>query len=510
VFRVGTRPGDGARVKLVNNLLAAVNLAGAAEALALAERVGLDPARVQAVIERSSGQSWIGSDRMPRALRRDLAPRAHTTLLRKDAALAVGMARAAGFEPLIGERAAAAFAAACAAGWGARDDASLLEHARGRAARQPAAAAVMAPREIAREAELSVAVDSPRRAPPLEAATVLDLAGAARYAECALRSLATRYPYALQHLMRDADDRPRPEEVHPIFWGSYDWHSSVHMQASLARLLRLHPRLAQRDAVLAHFASRLTAAHAARELAQLQRQPTFERPYGWGWLLRLQDELCALSAVDPFAPQAWSDALEPLVVLVRERWIAHLGLAPSPQRAGTHANSAFALTLALGHARARGDAAWVAALHDAAVRWYGADLRYPAHYEPDANDFLSGGLCAAVLMQALLPAEDWRRWWQGYRPEEAALARWLVPAPVGSRTDPQLVHADGLNLSRAWCLGRIARALPEERERLEAARAAHLAAALPHVVEGDYVATHWLLSFALLALTDGGAAGTAN
>jgi len=127
LFRIGERPGDGARTKLVNNLLAAINLAGAAEAIALAERLGLDPARTLAVIEQSSGQSWIGSDRMRRALAGDLTPRAHTTLLAKDSRLALEMAAEAGFEAPLGRAAAERFRAACAAGFGALDDASLLQ-----------------------------------------------------------------------------------------------------------------------------------------------------------------------------------------------------------------------------------------------------------------------------------------------------------------------------------------------------------------------------------------------
>ena len=130
IFRVGERPGDGARTKLVNNLLAAINLAGAAEAIALAERLGLDPARTLAVIEQSSGQSWIGADRMRRALAGDWAPRAHTTLLRKDSGLALEMAAAAGFDAPLGALAAERFRAACDAGFADLDDASLLRLAR--------------------------------------------------------------------------------------------------------------------------------------------------------------------------------------------------------------------------------------------------------------------------------------------------------------------------------------------------------------------------------------------
>ena len=489
VFRIGERPGDGARTKLVNNLLAAINLAGAAEALALAERVGLDPSRTLDVVERSSGQSWIGSDRLRRAIEGDFAPRAHTTLLRKDAGLALSMARQADAEVGLGARAAALFDAACAAGLGDLDDASLLPFLRdGGGAGATATLPGSAPRPAADEA-----------AGP--AGPTLDAPTAAAYAACALRSLDTPYPFALQRLMRDADDRPRPDEAHPVFCGSYDWHSSVHMQASLLRLVRLVPGLARRDEILAFCARRYTRAGFARELQHLEAHPTFERPYGWAWLLRLHDELRALTATHE-AARAWLDLLTPLVALLRTRWIDHLRVAPGPQRAGVHSNSAFAMTLAIAHARAGADDRFEAALGEAARRWFAADLRYPARYEPSANDFLSGGLCAAVLMQSVLDGPGFGHWWTDYRPVAADLGRWLAPAPVGSRSDAQLVHADGLNLSRAWCLGRLARALPAERGRLGAARAAHLAAALPHVVGGDFVASHWLVSFALLALTD--------
>jgi putative dehydrogenase len=125
LFRIGTRPGDGARTKLVNNLLAAINLAGAAEALALAQRLGLDPAATLAVIEASSGQSWIGSDRLRRALAADPAVHAHVSLLAKDSRLALGMAGDAGLRPRMGATAAALFAEACAGGLADQDDASM-------------------------------------------------------------------------------------------------------------------------------------------------------------------------------------------------------------------------------------------------------------------------------------------------------------------------------------------------------------------------------------------------
>lgn len=125
LFRVGTKPGDGARTKLVNNLLAAVNLVGAAEALDLARRLGLDEQRTVDVIEQSSGQSWIGIDRLRRYVAADTAVHAHGGLLAKDSALALETARRAGCTPLLGTHAAAVFAAACAAGLDRQDDALL-------------------------------------------------------------------------------------------------------------------------------------------------------------------------------------------------------------------------------------------------------------------------------------------------------------------------------------------------------------------------------------------------
>lgn len=331
----------------------------------------------------------------------------------------------------------------------------------------------------------------------------LDAALAETYATVALASVRREYPYAMQRLMRSADDRPLPAEAHPMFHGSYDWHSSVHMHASLLRLVQLAPELPSRAAIEAHVDARFVGEHAAHELAHLALNPTFERPYGWAWLMRLDDTL----AESPIAAAPrWRAVLAPLVATVRARWLAHLAgpnAAPNAHRAGTHTNSAFAMRFALAHARRNGDAAFADALVDAARRWFVADRRYPARYEPSGNDFLSPGLCAATLLADTLSPTAFRLWWRGYEPPEDELAHWLKPVAVGPRDDAQLVHADGLNLSRAWCLGLLAAHVPARRDAFRAAREAHLAAALPHVTGGDFVATHWLVSFALLALVEG-------
>jgi hypothetical protein len=273
------------------------------------------------------------------------------------------------------------------------------------------------------------------------------------------------------------------------------------MHWSLARLLRLCPDLPQRPRLVARFAARFDAAGVAREVAHLQANPGFERPYGWAWLMQLQGELAAASAVEP-AAAGWAAALGPALELLRGRWTGYQALAAHPQRAGIHTNSAFAMTLAHAQALARGDTAFVEALRHAASRWFGADADYPARYEPSANDFLSGGLCEAVLMAQVLGHAAFARWWARFAPAPAEIqTHWLKPVLPSSRTDAQLVHADGLNLSRGWCFGALAERLPEEQPRFAAARDAHLRAALPHVTGGAFVATHWLVSFALLAQT---------
>jgi hypothetical protein len=177
-----------------------------------------------------------------------------------------------------------------------------------------------------------------------------------------------------------------------------------------------------------------------------------------------------------------------------------------PVRAGTHTNSAFALLLALDYAAAHQDPALRQAIEAKAQAWFGKDARYPAQYEPSGNDFLSAGLCEAALMtQVYLRVADscsLADWWQQFRPSDNALATWLTPARVADRVDPQIVHLDGLNLSRAWCWTLIRDQTDLPREVLDGAIAAHLDASLPHVTQGDFAATHWLTSFALLALTE--------
>lgn len=315
----------------------------------------------------------------------------------------------------------------------------------------------------------------------------------AALARCALEVLRTEWPHKLDHLILAQDDLPPPREIHPVFFGCYDWHSSVHMHWSL---LRLRSRVGEglRREIDTHFESRFTAGNVAREGAYAAHpaRSAFERPYGWAWLLKLQSELESQAL-------PWAATLAAFASDVSARLAEFLPRGPYPVRAGMHANSAFAMILAREYATGAGDARLLASIDESARRWFAQDADYPAAYEPGGADFLSPGLCEALLMSGVL-GDGFASWWSQFDRDGRALRHWLQPLKGIDRRDPQLVHVAGLNLSRAWCLRSLCARLPQSQQRtaLEAAQA-HEDEALPYIVEGDFVATHWLVTFALLA-----------
>jgi hypothetical protein len=326
---------------------------------------------------------------------------------------------------------------------------------------------------------------------------------ASRFAAIALGHVAREYPYGMIQVVTGPGDIAMPRERHPIFFGSFDWHSCVHGHWLLARLLRLYPDLPEAPAIRAHFDAAFTAEKAAGELAFLNRLSSagFERPYGWAWLLMLAAELRAHVGADA---ERWCEALSPLAALFAARLKAFLPKADYPVRAGVHSNTAFALALALDYARAEPDAALEALIRAKAAAWYGADADCQA-WEPSGDEFLSPALMEAELMRRLLTPYDFRAWFAAFLPwaGEGRPGSLFAPAKVSDRTDGRIAHLDGVNLSRAWCWRGIASALaegdPARSLALETSER-HIAASLPHVA-GDYMGEHWLATYALLALT---------
>ncbi|CAN5150035.1 DUF2891 domain-containing protein [soil metagenome] len=327
---------------------------------------------------------------------------------------------------------------------------------------------------------------------------------ASGYARVALANIATEYPNHLAHTLAGPWDASGPRQLHPVFFGSYDWHSCVHMHWLLARIYRLQRDCAENAATQRHFDLHFTPAAMQGELDYLlgPGRAAWERPYGWAWLLYLARELEHLAQSVPEA-RRWASAIQPLAREIATRLGAWLPQATYPVRAGTHGNSAFALLLANEWSLQSGDARLTQLLRNRAEYWFGQDKDYPARFEPSGDDFLSSGLVEAVLMQRLLSPLAFSVWWNEFCPKGADLSFWLQPAHVSDRADPKLAHLDGLNLSRAWCFRRLMPVVPAMTSvKFERAIDAHLSASLAHAAVGDYMGTHWLASFATLALTD--------
>jgi hypothetical protein len=324
---------------------------------------------------------------------------------------------------------------------------------------------------------------------------------ASKFARLALGHVAREYPNKMDHVLNGPEDVKGPRELHPIYFGSFDWHSCVHGYWTLATVLRLHPEIPEAPAIRALFDDAFTHAKVAVETDYLARPSArgFERPYGWGWLLKLQAELLAHDA-------PWAATHAPLAEAFAQRFRDFLPIATYPIRTGVHSSTAFALALATDHAKAVDDQALLALFADKARAWHLNDRDAQA-WEPSGDDFLSATLVTAECLRRLLPADEFATWLAAYLPNAAARqpASLFTPATPSDRSDGKIAHLDGLNLSRAWCWRELAATLPPDnpaRPLIEDAAARHLAASLPHVA-GDYMGEHWLASFALLALTAG-------
>ncbi len=330
-------------------------------------------------------------------------------------------------------------------------------------------------------------------------------ATASAWARLALRCIEQEYPNKPEHVLNGAGDLRGPKALHPAFYGCYDWHSAVHGHWMLIQLLSFFPELPDAPQIRAVLGRHFTADSIQAEVRYLNQpgRNSFERTYGWAWLLKLAEALHTWNSADG---QRWEEHLQPLTSIIIKRYQDFLPRQAYPIRTGVHPNAAFGLAFALDYARAAGVREFEQVLIQSARAYFEKDQDYPAEWEPGGEDFFSPALIEADLMRRVL-GPDFATWFGGFLPKLTKESRLLKPAEVSDRSDPKLVHLDGLNLSRAWCMGAIARALPQanpHRQLLLASAKAHLRATLPELASGHYEGEHWLATFAVYSVLEQG------
>jgi hypothetical protein len=319
-----------------------------------------------------------------------------------------------------------------------------------------------------------------------------------------LSNLTREYPVHLTHLLNAERDLKPPREIHPVFYGSYDWHSAVHGYWLLARALSWELDATQHVAVTNLFELHFNAIAFERESEYFRDsgRNSFERPYGWAWLLLLAAEL---DNSDCTQARAWHAAMAPLTKEIRGRLIKYVTTLDYPIRAGTHGNTAFALILADEYAKTTNDSGVGGAIAATISRLFISDGEYyPARFEPGGEDFLSPTLTEAVAVSRILNDDEFEAWFKRFLPSGETIPGLMQPARVLDHADPKTSHLDGLNLSRAWCLETLAQRISKDirlRDTLRSSAKLHVEAGLIHVASGAYEGEHWLATFAALALS---------
>ncbi len=328
---------------------------------------------------------------------------------------------------------------------------------------------------------------------------------ASHFARLALKCVRKEYPNKPEHVMNDGRDVESPKTLHPAFYGCYDWHSSVHGHWMLVRLLRIFPNLREGQQIRTALRSNLSDDNISAEVAYLKapNRQSFERTYGWAWLLKLAEELLLWNDDDG---RLWARSLRPLGDALVSRYLEFLPKQTYPIRTGVHPNTAFGLAFAYDYATSLKNEKLTNLIAERSRTYFARDANYPAAWEPGGEDFFSPALMEADLMRRVLRPAEFRRWFHRFLPQlvSGVPKSLLRPAIVSDRSDPKLVHLDGLNLSRAWCMRSIATTLPRNdpaRNVLAASARVHAADALANVASGDYAGEHWLASFAVFMLS---------
>ncbi|MEE9372178.1 MAG: DUF2891 domain-containing protein [Saprospiraceae bacterium] len=322
----------------------------------------------------------------------------------------------------------------------------------------------------------------------------LDLEEANRLADLPLHCITTPLPYKAGHTIAVESDFEMPVVHHPTFYGCFDWHSAVHGHWSLVYLLKEFPDLAKANDTRANLNYNITAEKILKEVEYFKLNKftsSFERTYGWAWVFKLQEELYGWDDADA---KKWYNSLKPLADHLVAAYTEYLPKLVYPIRVGEHSNSAFGLSFAFDYAKTIGDEKFLSVIKENAIRFYKDDKGCPIYWEPSGSDFLSPCLQEVDIMRKVLNPAAFELWLKNFLPQLGMHTMALEPGKIRDRSDGKLVHLDGLNFSRAWCLYPL-------NENVNALNLAdmHLQYSLNKITDGDYAGQHWLASFALYA-----------
>lgn len=328
---------------------------------------------------------------------------------------------------------------------------------------------------------------------------------AARLSEMPLKCIRQEYPNKTAHIINNSGEvNLSPKDLHPSFYGCFDWHSSVHGHWMLVRLLKTKPHLQNADKIENILNESFNEENIQKEADYFTKYPlgnTFERTYGWAWLLKLDQELMTW---DDDRARKWHNNLKPLTEKIVKLWETYLPKQTYPNRSGVHPNSAFALSFAIDWARAAQDIEFETRLIQKAEYFYLYDKKTPAYLEPDGSDFFSPSLEIADLMRRILPQDEFVKWLKKFYDKKSIENIEKLPV-VSDLSDYLTVHLVGLSFTRAWCMKGVSTALPEGhplKKRFRKDADTFLSNALPLLFKGNYGGDHWLASFAVYALED--------
>ena len=327
---------------------------------------------------------------------------------------------------------------------------------------------------------------------------ILNLEEANRLSQLPINCINVEYPNKLNQTIGGDEDLQSPKDLHPAFYGCFDWHSAVHGHWSLVSLLKQFPDLENAEEIKQKLLTNISKENILQEIEYFKgkHNKSWERTYGWAWLLKLAEELHTWN--DLTARELESN-LQPLTDLIINKYLEFLPKLNYPIRVGEHTNTAFGLTFAYDYAITLNHEKLKNIIESRAKDFYLNDANCPISWEPSGFDFLSPCLEEAAIMKRILPKAEFKSWIDKFLPQLKSKDFQIETGKVSDRTDGKLVHLDGVNFSRAWSLNKIAEDLPEFKHLKNVANQ-HINYSLPSIVGDSYEGGHWLGSFAIYAL----------